>query len=417
MRGATWDGRYLRGMFTGIPSAGLNPAANTGPNALLGSATYPIPSATSWTGPPAAIPTPSGSPGIWRIDSDLGFNQPDYWGTTTQAYAYSNSPANLGGIIPAGGMMIDGYFYAAGTYVFQFMDLSAGGFVFADWSTALGGPAPPISVMFRGCRFREADSGGQGYFGPIDATLNNYGYTGNLAFHFCEFGGKGPSDVTADACVCPFSVGSVANLRFLRCYFSYFGTATHPNIFQPGGASGYNDTFECFFEKVCEYPNVYPGAHLNGISFNGGNPNALVLRNSLVLVTPDEDGNAIIDTDCISFFQDGSPQQPYPGNGTNSDGSIGYYVNGNYVGGTGWCFYFGQNAGTADNTLNNMHAYGNWVTTSVWAWGTGDPEGTLLGGGYHGAAADVPNKGWGPYGNIQSKNLWADGPLAGVSFL
>lgn len=77
---------------------------------------------------------------------------------------------------------------------------------------------------------------------------------------------------------------------------------------QPGDASP--TIVENYIEKITCYdcPNAPPGEstskHLNGISFNGGQTSALVLRNHVVLASPDDAGRIINQTDALAFFQD-----------------------------------------------------------------------------------------------------------------
>jgi hypothetical protein len=189
--------------------------------------------------------------------------------------------------------------------------------------------------------------------------------------------------------------GSGNGIRVLRCYLSYTTTGIQPNI-----RAGYCDIFENYIEKLTDF--TPPGGyHLNGVSLNGGNHNCLVQRNHIVIANPDEQGNTINQTDCISLFQDFGT---FPGTGTNSDGSTGYLIQDNYVGGAGYCFYLGLNSGTPPNSVNNLTFTGNKVTTAIW------PD-----GGNYGPIAHFPV--WGKYGNSESGNTWADGPDAGHSFL
>jgi len=121
----------------------------------------------------------------------------------------------------------------------------------------------------------------------------------------------------------------------------------------------------------------------------------LVLRNNIVIATPDEDGNVIEQTDCIAFFNDfGS----YPGTGTNRDGSLGYKMENNYIGGTGYCIYAGGPA------AQNMKMTGNRMTTLFY------PNGGSNG------AIHPSQPVWGTTGNVRSDNNWADGPNAGSPF-
>jgi hypothetical protein len=162
---------------------------------------------------------------------------------------------------------------------------------------------------------------------------------------------------------------------------------------------------ENYIDKVTGYyqPNSPPGEsspkHLNGTTYNGGETNCLMLRNHITVPSPDDAGRTIQDTDCMMFGQDFGG---FPGTGTNSDGTTGYQIINNYVGGAGYCMYLGQNVNDPPNTAKNFTVRGNRWTTQWW------PN-----GGFYGPVASVPV--WGTLGNTQSDNLWADGPNAGQS--
>lgn len=181
--------------------------------------------------------------------------------------------------------------------------------------------------------------------------------------------------------------------------------------FQPGGTIA-SQTFSANITSAAWGAGVLAlnvgGFHMNGHESDNGNPSSRVLRNNFVFVSPDEIGMPINQTDCISFQND---QGPFPGTGTNADGSTGYQVIGNYVGGTGYCFYLGENTAGA---MENMTFTGNLITASIWPVGStaGGAEG--YGGGYNGPTAYTP-----PWtgSNVQANNLWADGPTAGDSFI
>src|ERR1039457_1496567 len=372
--GSITNGSQLIGMFTGSPSSALNMSTNTGPNALLGSASYPLPSVqTVLTSPLKSIPTPSR--GYFGIDGTSELTDiAAYWtsgsGTT---YVANNNYTNKGGIVPGGGLTIDGYAVAAGTEVFQFM----------DFPETFGFDSPGPSVLFRGCRIRGGASA-PGFFG----TEAGGTWTSSLYIHFCDLGGADPS---ANLAIVAIDVEQGANLRCYRNYISYVTTGIQPNM------GTFCDVIQNFIEKLTNSGT----SHLNGISINGGNSNFLLTANRIVTALNDDNGVQVNQTDCISMFQDFGT---FPGTGTNSDSSVGYWVTNNYVGGTGYCFYIGQNAGTAASTVNNVHFNGNSVTTSSYSTG-----------GNFGAATAIPA--WSSYGNTETGNLWADGASAGTSFI
>lgn len=374
--GAITNGSQLVGQLAGPGTT------NVGPNALLNSSSYPLPTYTGTSvGPLQQVPLPSR--GYWLIDGadEITDICAFVWGSTTQVYVNNNTATNKGGIVPSGGMTIDGYPVPAGTYVFQFLDFSTDGNSGGNLYFESGGP----HVLFRGCRFRAGSYAAPGVF-----NSETGGFANDLYIHYCDAGGSGPS--LADCATVAIDVEAGANLRVLRNYISYVSTGVQPNM------GTFCDVIENFIEKITL---ADPTWHLNGISVNGGNPNFRILRNHIVIAATDEDGNAITQTDCISMYQDNGT---FPGTGTNSDGTTGYFISGNYVGGTGYCFYLGQNAGTAPTTVEFLTFENNLVTTSVYATG-----------GANGTVAAVPT--WSPtYHNVESGNNWADGPNAGISF-
>jgi hypothetical protein len=126
---------------------------------------------------------------------------------------------------------------------------------------------------------------------------------------------------------------------------------------------------------------------------NGGENSLLLLRNYITGPTPDEAGHVINQTDCISLFQDfGS----FPGTGTNRDGTRGYQIKDNFIGGTGYCVYAGLNAGKPASSVSNVVLTGNKITTQWY------PNG----GSFGAIAAEPP---WGSQGNVKSGNTFVPG--------
>ena len=307
--------------------------------------------------------------GYWRFDN------PDEFAPTS-TYVYDNNPLNKGGVVPAGGMTIDGYPVPAGTRVVQFRDFSAGDF-FASGST---------SFLFRGCRIRGTNRA-PGYF-------NCSSLAGRLSLGYCDLGGLSAADLAYNEV--PVKIASSGGGVIYRNRISYTTTGLQINT------GGY-DVIENHISDLAYFygPNPPPGEstdkHLNGITVNGGEPCIRILRNNITLPSPDGAGRQINQTDAISFFQDFGT---FPGTGTNSDGTQGYRVLDNYVGGGGVCIYAGRNAGKAASTVNNMVMTGNKVTTRWWAQG----------GAVGPVTAQPP---WGSQGNVWSGNTWADGANAG----
>ena len=293
-----------------------------------------------------------------------------------QTYVYNNNPSNHGGIVPAGGLTIDGRFVPEGTYVVQFADLSNGQMIVEG---DVNGAYPPFAgLLVRGCRWRAPS--------PYVGALSQNGESsagGRIWFHYCDMGGLGSQ--TSDYCEIPLKVGASA-VRVYRSYFSYCTTAIQ-GFGDPG-----TEIIENYIERITTFNTS--GPHLNGITFNGGDLCARVERNYVILQSPEDNGsNKLVDqTDCISFFQDFGD---YKGTGQNDNGILGYQVLDNYMGGGGYCLYAGMNSGQTATSVNNMYVTGNKITTQWWT----------NGGAYNTCAAQPV---WGSYGNVNSNNIWAD---------
>lgn len=350
------------------------PASGGGTGAITHGEQLTVPM-TSWSalgvsaGNIALATTPGR--GYFRGDTPLEF-------VPNQAYVYNDNPTNKGGIVPAGGLTIDGYSIPAGTYVAQFQEFAS------DFYVSGGN-----DLFFRGCKIRGVNRA-PGYWNTAA------GWTGKMFIGYCDLGGSGAADT--DYNEIPIKINSGGGGIIYRNHISYTTTGIQINT------NGY-DIIENYIEKLTYYygPSPPPGEstdkHLNGITLNGGEACIRILRNNIVAANPDDAGRTINQTDCISFFQDFGT---FPGTGTNSDGSTGYRVMDNYIGGTGYCFYAGMNGGQPATSVQNMYVTGNKVTTSVYSTG-----------GSFGAIAAVPV--WGSYGNVNSNNTWADGPNAGLS--
>jgi hypothetical protein len=336
---------------------------NVGPTALLGTGSYP-----------ANLRSPTiPSRGYFRGDtlSEFAISTP---------YVYNNSPTNFGGVVPSGGMTIDGYSIPAGTQVVQFTNFGNVGFGFNN----------STSFLFRGCRFR-GTSTAPGWFNT------EFTSTGRMYFFYNDMGGLGAADSQYNEVI--IKIASAAGAIAYRNYMTYTTTGIQFNV-------NNSEITENYISKMTYYygPNPPPGEttdkHMNGITYNGSENNALVLRNYITLPNPDDAGRAIVQTDCISFFQDFGG---FPGTGTNRDGTVGYQVKDNYVGGGGFCIYAGMNAGKASNSVQNFVLTGTKVTTT---W-------SAVGGLQGGPITAEPT--WNSFGNSKSNNTYADGPNAGQS--
>lgn len=314
------------------------------------------------------------SRGYWRTDT------PNDW-SPSSAYVYNNDPANKGGVVPAGGLVIDGYAIPAGTRVVQFRDFSAGDFYVTSGQ----------NVLMRGCRMRGPNRA-PGYFNCAA------GQTSKLWIGYCSMGGLGAAN--AEYNEVPIKIAAAGGGAVYRNHITYTTTGVQVN------ASGM-DIVENYISDLAYYygPNPPPGEstdkHLNGLTFNGGETAFRVLRNNITLPSPDGAGRTINQTDAISMFQDFGA---FPGTGTNVDGSRGYAIADNYLGGGGVTVYAGVNAGKPQSSVANLRMTGNRITTRWW------PNGGAVG-------PITAQPAWGSNGNAQTDNLWADGPGAGRSFI
>jgi hypothetical protein len=302
------------------------------------------------------------SRGYWRGDTPSEFS-------LSAAYVNNNLSTNKGGVVPAGGMLIDGYTVPAGTVVVQARDFSAGDFYMTGSQ----------NYLFRGCRFR-GNSNAIGYWNCAAS------YSGFLRIHYCDLGGLGSAANQFHSV--PVDIKGASGLVVYRNRIQFTTTGIQWNIAAPV------DLIENFISDLTTFGT---DAHLNGIMCNGGETSCRILRNNVVIRHPDTSGRDVSQTDCIGFFQDFGQLL---GAGTNIDGSIGYIVDSNYVGGTGYCFYAGMNPGKPSTSVKNLKMTNNLITTQIY------PS-----GGSHGAVAAVPP--WGTNGNVATNNRFADGSSAG----
>lgn len=113
-------------------------------------------------------------------------------------YIFNNNPSNKGGVVPAGGMMIDGFMVPAGTYVVQLRDFSGGQIVVEG---DVNGQYPPFAgLMIRGCKWR----GSSPYVGMISENGTSSG--GKIWVHYCDLGGLGSQP--AQYCEIPLKIAN-----------------------------------------------------------------------------------------------------------------------------------------------------------------------------------------------------------------
>lgn len=295
-------------------------------------------------------------------------------------YVYNNDPNNHGGIVPAGGLTIDGFFVPAGVWVSQFQNYTDGVIMEGTCGSATSWPG----IVFRGDRFRGS------ILAPGFFNENGCSTTGGKAwFLYNDMGGLGAADAQINEVPLKLNVTPAV---IYHNYISYTTTGVQIN-------TSNCLVLENYIEKLTLYggasgPSGTGPAHLNGFTTNGGIANIRIERNKILLQSPDDAGHSISQTDAISFFQDFNN---YPGGGVNDDGTTGYRVLNNYLGGGGYTIY----AGTGSyGSVSDMAIMGNKFTTQWW------PK-----SGYWGVLAAGPT--WGTNGNIWSGNTWADGASAG----
>lgn len=300
------------------------------------------------------------------------------------AYVYDNNPTNYGGIVPAGGMLIDGYMVPAGTWVVQFRDLSASGVIISGDNGGTSAAWP--GVVFRGCRMRG------GWTAPGWFNQNAQSPGGVIWILYCDAGGV--SLATGDYCETIFESQSNDtrgndHLYIIRSYLSNATTL----------AFGRN-TGDAFIENYGEGVTDYGDSskHLNGLANSGGQDATLWLRNHLIF--PQESGSTM-QNDVIQMAADGGA---YMGTGTNAlDGnSLGYVIKDNYLGGANFVLQLGYDKANTVADVRNVQVTGNRFTTSLYA--TGGASGI-----------SYKNPDFSLYGNTWSNNTWSDGPSTGQS--
>jgi hypothetical protein len=227
-------------------------------------------------------------------------------------------------------MLIDGFSIPAGTRVAQFNDFGNDSILVAGNNNGTSPTLP--GVVFRPCRWR----------GAITAPgfLNVYANSNTKIWMlYSDAGGLGPADDQYNEIPFKFTDDSTNSVYF-RNYISYTTTAIQPGSPNP-------HLIENYIEKITSHYNGGPppgkngGNHLNGISLNGGQTSAPILRSVVILQSPDDAGRTVNQTDAIYFKQ---KPGTFPRNGTNLDGSLGYSVKDNYIGGGGYTLYAGGEA-------------------------------------------------------------------------
>jgi len=298
------------------------------------------------------------SRGYWKMD------EPTEWAPST-TYVYNNNPTNRGGVVPAGGMTIDGYFVPAGTIVAQFRDFSAGDFS----AQGQGG-----SYVFRGCRFRSSAIGQSSQFNDYTAT-----YTNRLLF--CDMGGKEPAALETWQMSFWKMIGGTDHVMY-RNYCSAQYVTFQMNSNNSQCIENYITDLTWYYGETAPPGQGGEPLHMSSVGAQGGVTGLRVLRNRLTCPSPDPLGNVFTQGAALTF-----------GNDINVPWSD-VWIKDNYLSGMGFVIrLFGEVAGQ-----NNLQVTGNKVTTR---WFTN--------GGASGVAqlGDFPVV-WGSNGNVKANNLWAD---------
>jgi hypothetical protein len=318
------------------------------------------------------------NPGSERISTTVGWGRPSWIPGTP--YVYNNDPANHGGVVPAGGLVIDGYTVAAGTWVVQFRNFTSNVIVEGD-ADGIGTAFP--GVMFRGCRMRGSWSA------PGFINMNSLSPGGPIWLLHCDGGGLGLA--SGNYCESIFeSQGNEpqrdSNFFVIRCSLSRATTLTFLRM--SGDAA-----IENFCREVTDFGTT---DHTNGIANGGGENGTLWLRNNMVLYT--QTIATFNPNDVIQMAADGGP---YMGTFTNVlTGEQGYVIRDNYLGGAAHTLQLGYDKANTVSQVRNVKVTGNKITQQV-----------ATGGGISGLAYKTPD--FTQYGNVWSGNTWADGPGAG----
>lgn len=274
--------------------------------------------------------------------------------------------------------MIDGYTIPAGTWVAQFYDLSSGGVIISGDNSGTSAAWP--GVVFRGCRMRG------GWSAPGWFNQNGQSPGGIIWIMYSDAGGKTLNQ--SDYCESIFESKGMGSNDKLYCIRNYLSNASTLVFLRNSGDAA----IENYCAAVSDYGDS--SKHLNGISNSGGQTATLWLRNNMVL--SQQAGSTQL-TDVIQMAADDGA---YLGTGTNFDGSTGYAITDNYLGGAQFTLQLGYDKANTITDVRNVHVTGNKFTTSLY------PN-----SGSAGIAYKTPD--FSNYGNTWLNNTWADGANAG----
>lgn len=314
-----------------------------------------------------------------RISSYPGWGRPSWIPGTD--YAYNNNPSNLGGVVPAGGMTIDGYSIPAGTWVVQFREFNNAGVIITGDSGGAGSAWP--GVLFRGCRMR------QNWGSPGFVNYNAESSGGISWFLFCDAGGIGY--VPPNVCEGIIESQGVSPDRdkqyIIRC-----------NLGITSNLAGGRNNGDAFIENYCrDVPRYYNDDtyHIGGLMNSGGQTATLWLRNNIDLSPqPGYPTNTLFKAQ-VSCVQMAADVFGYPGTGTNRDGSQGYQIRDNYIGGSDYSLQLGLDKANTSADVSRVVVTGNKFTTKWF-----EQSGRL--------GISYKNPTWGVQNNVWSSNTWAD---------
>ena len=314
------------------------------------------------------------NPGGERLSLYPSWGRPSWIPGT--AYTYNNNPDNHGGIVPTGGLTIDGYFVPEGTWVSQFNNFTDGitieGNVNGQYGSFPG-------VVFRGNRMR-----------------GNWGAPGWVNFNAVSNGGitwlmyndaGGTAYLPPNICESIFESKRLGNDK-MYVIRNYLSVATTLVFLRNDG----DMAVENYGEDVTSYyaDDTY---HLNGIANGGGENATMWLRNHLDF-SPQPSGSPYYkpQNDVIQMAADGGA---YLGIGSNYDGTPGYQIRDNYLAGAVHVLQLGVDKSNAAADVRNVVITGNQFSTK-WFQNSGQSA----------IAYKIPT--WGSYGNAWTNNTWAD---------
>ncbi len=210
---------------------------------------------------------------------------------------------------------------------------------------------------------------------------------GIVWINYSDAGGDAQGAPPSNMCESIFeSKGNGPNDR-LYVIRSYLSVATLVFLRNSGDAA-----IENYCRDVQDFGDS--SKHLNGIGNSGGQKATLWLRNNMVMVKRSDSTQL---TDVIQMAADDGS---YLGTGTNLDGSQGYTIKDNYLGGAAYVLQLGQDkSNTTTASLRSVNVTGNRFTTSLY------PNSGQSGLGYKGPINWLVQGTW-------SNNSWADGANA-----